>query len=227
VDRTLDALVGMVHKAGDAGCDIIVFPEGTLTMSRWMWVHPDRRAEVLIEADRRMLLRLGAAAAAHRMYLICCNDVAEPDGTIRNTAFFLGRDGREIGRYCKVGLPLHESFKEPGEGFPVFQTPDLGPVGILICYDMVFPETARCLALGGAGIIFVVTEGGAAFGGPDISRAAFRTRAVENLCWVVVSWGGGNTNTGSMIISPLGEILVDEREPGALAVADVDPFGGR
>jgi hypothetical protein len=81
--------------------------------------------------------------------------------------------------------------------------------------------------LGGAGILFVLTQGGAAFGGPDISRAAFRTRAVENLCWVVVSWGGGNRNTGSMIISPLGEILVDEREPGALAIADIDPFGGR
>ncbi len=35
---------------------------------------------------------------------------------------------------------------------PVFPTPDLGTVGLLICYDLVFPETARCLALQGADI---------------------------------------------------------------------------
>jgi hypothetical protein len=161
------------------------------------------------------------------MYLICCNDTLETDGLLRNTAFFLGRDGHEIGRYHKVGLPLHEQIKQPGDRFPLFPTPDLGNVGLLICYDMVFPETARCLALAGADIIFVPTEGGAAFGSPDLSRAAFRTRAVENFTWIVVSWGGGNQNTGSMIISPQGEILVDEREPGALAIADIDPTGRR
>jgi predicted amidohydrolase len=227
IDHTLDLLEGLVHKAGQAGCDIVVFPESTLTMSRWVWVHPELRAELLPEADQRMLRRLGGAAASHHMYLICCNDTQESDGALRNTAFLLGRDGREIGHYHKVGLPLHEQLKEPGDGFAVFPTPDLGNVGMLICYDMVFPEAARCLSLAGADIIFVPTEGGAAFGSPDLSRAAFRTRAVENFTWVVVSWGGGNQNTGSMIISPQGEILADEREPGALAIADIDPTGGR
>lgn len=227
VDRTLDVLEGLVHRAGQAGCDILAFPESTLAMSRWTWVHPELRAQALPEADRRMLERLGQAAASHRMYLILCNDTLEADGLLRNTAFFLGRNGCEIGRYHKVGLPLHEQLKEPGNSFPVFPTPDLGNVGILICYDMVFPETARCLALAGADIIFVPTEGGAAVGSPDLSRAAFRTRAVENFTWIVISWGGGNVNTGSMIISPQGEILVDEREPGALAIADIDPWGGR
>jgi hypothetical protein len=98
---------------------------------------------------------------------------------------------------------------------------------MLICYDMVFPEPARCLALNGADVIFVPTMGGAAFGGEEISRAAFRTRAVENWVYLVVSWGGGNERTGSMIVSPKGEILADERTPGEIAIADIDPFDGR
>ena len=116
VDRVLDVLESLVYKAGRAGCDIVVFPESTLAMSRWTWVHPDLRAQALPEADRRMLRRLGQAAASHHMYLICCNDTLDPDGLLRNTAFFLGRDGREIGRYHKVGLPLHEQLKQPGDG---------------------------------------------------------------------------------------------------------------
>ena len=61
---------------------------------------------------------------------------------------------------------------------------------MLICYDMVFPETARCLALGGADLIFHPTLGGAAIGDDDISRAAFRTRAVENFVYIVVAQRG-------------------------------------
>src|SRR5262249_44383894 len=145
------------------------------------------------EAVRRMLDRLGRAAAAHRMYMICCNDTAESDGAICNTAFFLGRDGKEIGRYQKVNMPIHELDKRRGSGFPVYQTPDLGGVGMLICYDMTFPEAARCLALGGADIIFNSTLGGAAVGDADVNRAAFRTRAVENFVYLVVAKRGGGS----------------------------------
>ena len=227
VDRSLDILEGIVHKAGEAGCDVLALPEGTLGLMRWQGTHPEQLGDVLPEAVARLLQRLGAAAAAHNMCLICCTDTLDSRGILRNAAFFLGRDGKEIGRYHKVNLPLHEQHKEPGDGFPVFQTPDLGGVGMLICYDMVFPEPARCLALNGADIIFCLTMGGAAPGGEDISRAAFRTRAVENYCYLVVSWGGGNARTGSMIISARGDILVDERAPGAIAIQDIDPFEGR
>ena len=126
-----------------------------------------------------------------------------------NTAFLLGRDGKEIGRYHKVNLPLAEQSRARGRRFPVFPTPDLGTVGMLICYDMVFPEAARCLALGGADVVFHPTLGGAAFGDDDISLAAFRTRAVENFVYLVVAMRGH----GSMIISPQGKVLATAKEP--------------
>jgi predicted amidohydrolase len=47
---------------------------------------------------------------------------------------------------------------------------------MLICYDMVFPESARCLALGGADIIFHPTLGGAAIGDDPVVRATRRIR---------------------------------------------------
>jgi predicted amidohydrolase len=227
IDRSLEVLEAIVHRAGEAGCDVLAFPEDTYGLMRWQGTHPETLGQVLPEAVARLLQRLGGAAARYGMYLICCVDALAPGGALRNSAFFLGRDGREIGRYHKVNLPLHEQHKQAGDGFPVYQTPDLGGVGMLICYDMVFPEPARCLALNGADVIFCLTMGGAAFGGEEISRAAFRTRAVENWVYLVVSWGGGNERTGSMIVSPQGEILVDERRPGAIAIADIDPFDGR
>jgi predicted amidohydrolase len=223
VDDGLSALVEIVDRAGKAGCDVLALPEDTLCLLHWEAAHPNAVGEVLPTAVERMLARLGEAAAAHRMYLVCCNDTVAADGCMRNTAFFLGRDGREIGRYHKVNMPIHELHKARGDGFPVFQTPDLGGVGMLICYDMVFPEAARCLALAGADIIFYPTLGGAAVGDGDIARAAIRTRAVENFVYLVVSQRG----SGSMIISPRGDVLAEGREPDEIVVAEIDPFGGR
>ena len=49
-----------------------------------------------------MIERLGLAAARHKMYLVVCSDFTESDGGIYNTAFLLGRDGKEIGRRGSV-----------------------------------------------------------------------------------------------------------------------------
>ncbi len=223
VEKTLDELERLVRRAGEERCDVLALPEDTLGLLHWEMGNEEALAQVLRPAVSRMLERLGRAAAAHRMYLVCSNDTAEPDGSFRNTAFLLGRDGKEIGRYHKVNLPLHESGRKRGDRFPVFDTPDLGGVGMLICYDMVMPEATRSLALGGADIVFVPTMGGAAFGGGDISRAAFRTRAADNFVYLVVAQRG----RGSMIVSPLGKVLTEAGEPGGMAVADIDPFGGR
>lgn len=223
VDRTLEALERLVHRAGSQDCDVVVFPEDTLGLLKWESANPEALDEVLPEAVTRMLGRLGNAAAEHDMYLALCNDAIDEDGRAYNTAFLLGRDGVEIGRYHKVNLPLTEQGRARGQSFPVFPTPDLGTVGMLICYDMVFPEAARCLALQGADIVFHSTLGGAAIGDDDISLAAFRTRAAENFVYLVVAFRG----QGSMVISPRGQILATAEGPDELAIAEIDPNGGR
>jgi predicted amidohydrolase len=222
VELSLDELEKIVHKAGAAGCDVVALPEDTLGLGKWEAANKEALKDVLPLAVKSMLDRLGKAAAKHKMYLVCCNSFLDAEGKVRNTAFFLGRDGQEIGRYFKVQPTITES-AQPGDRFPVFPTSDLGGVGMLICYDMVFPEAPRCLALAGADILFHPTLGGAAIGDDDISRAAFRTRAVENFVYVVVSQRG----SGSMIISPQGKILIEGKGPDDIAIADIDPFGGR
>jgi predicted amidohydrolase len=224
VDRNLDDLEKIVHQAGAARCDALALPEDTLGLLDWFGMNETAAKEVLPVAVKKMLERLGRAAAEHRMFLVVCSDVIEPDGAVHNTAFFLGRDGQEIGRYHKVCPTWSESgARERGKSFPVFPTPGLGTVGMLICYDLVMPETARCLALQGADIIFFPTMGGAAVGDDDIGLQALRVRAAENHVWLVVAHRGD----GAMIISPRGKIVATAQGPDGLAIADIDPHGGR
>jgi predicted amidohydrolase len=146
-DKWLGELERMVHRAGDAGCDVLAFPEDTLGLLHWEVGNKEVMKDVLPEAVARMLQRLGQATAAHRMYLVCSNDTLDRDGRYRNTAFFLGRDGKEIGQYHKVQPTITESDRERGDGFPVFETPDLGGVGMLICYDMAASAASLAFAL--------------------------------------------------------------------------------
>jgi predicted amidohydrolase len=224
VDGNLAQLEAIVHRAGEQGCDVLAFPEDTLGLLNWLGQNEALAAEVLPQAVSRMLDRLGRSAAEHDMSLVVCSDFVEADGAIYNTAFFLGRDGLEIGRYHKTCPTWSESgMRERGNSLPVFPTQDLGTVGMLICYDLVFPETARCLALAGADIIFFPTMGGAAVGDDDIGEQALRVRAAENHVYLVVAFRG----SGSMIISPRGRILARAEGPDGLAIAEIDPQGGR
>lgn len=223
VDQNLAHLEQLIDKAAAQRADVIAFPENTLGLNKWFQGNPERAKEILPKSVPKMLERFGAAAAKHKVYILCCDLCLEPDGKIYNTAFMFGRDGKELGRYHKVCPTIHERTCTPGDKLPVINTKDLGGVGMLICYDMVFPEPARCLALGGADVIFHLTEGGAAIGDGEVSRAAFRTRAVENFVYLVVS----QQNNGSMIISPKGEIIAEAQGKDSLAVADINPFGGR
>jgi predicted amidohydrolase len=224
VDKNLAELERIVHKAGERKCDALALPEDTLGLLDWYGVNEHVGKEVLPEAVKRMLDRLGRAAAKHKMYLVVCSDFLESDGGVYNTAFFLGRDGKEIGRYHKVCPTWGESgSRQRGRSLPVFATPDLGTVGLTICYDLVFPETARCLALEGADLLFFPTMGTAAVGDDDIGLQALRVRAAENHVWLVVAHRG----SGAMIISPRGKIIARADGPDGLAIADIDPFGGR
>ena len=223
VEAALEELAGLVAKAAEAGCGAAALPEDTCGLGRLEALQPELARRILPKAVDLMLARLGRAAREHGLYLVCCNDTVEPDGREANVSFLIGRDGRLIGRYLKVNMPIHELYKKRGDGFPVFATPELGRVGMLICYDMVFPEAARCLALGGADVIFHPTLGGAAIGDGEVSRAAFRTRAVENFVYLVVAQRGA----GSLIVSPRGEILAEAKGPDAMAIAELRPRAGR
>ena len=224
VEKNLAELERIVARAGEAKCDALVLPEDTPGLLNWVGANETLAKELLPKAVNRMIERLGSAAARHNMYLIVCSDLTESDGATYNTAFLLGRDGREIGRYHKVCPTWGEAgARARGTTFPVFATPDLGTAGMLICYDLVVPETARCLALQGADIIFFPTMGGAAIGDDDIGVQALRVRAAENFIWLIVAQRG----SGAMIISPQGKIIAQAEGPDGLAIADIDPRGQR
>jgi len=223
VRDNLGELTTLAERASGMGCNIVAFPEDTLGTLEWEAGHWDEVEKLLCPAEEEMLAQFGEIAARRGMAIICCNDCVF-DNRVYNTAILIGQNGREIGRYHKVHLPLAEQSRARGTYFPTFEVPGVGAIGMCICYDMVFSETTRALALAGADIVFHLTMGGASMAGGEASLAAFKTRAADNFIYLVVAFRGG----GSMVISPKGEILADGgRKPDAIVTADINPTSGR
>jgi predicted amidohydrolase len=90
---------------------------------------------------------LGEIAKNHKIYIVA--GILEKEGkTVYNTAIMIDRNGELAGKYRKVSLPREEieGGVTPGVSFPVFKT-DFGTVGMMICWDVTFPEAARTLGV--------------------------------------------------------------------------------
>ena len=75
------------------------------------------------------------------------------DGRIHNTALVLAPDGELVATYRKVFPWQPHEACAPGDGFVTFDIPEIGRIGLAICYDGSFPETFRQLAWMGAELI--------------------------------------------------------------------------
>jgi len=155
------------------------------------------------------------------------------DGELYNTAVLVGPQGL-VARYRKVHLFAAEKrWFSPGDlPFPVV---DLGEarVGILICFDHLFPEAARTLALRGADLVLHPAN----LIIPDVGQLTMRVRAIENGVFTATANRVGIERRGdstlrftgrSQIVSPRGRLLARcSEELEEVRVVEVDPAEAR
>ena len=185
-----------VNVAADYRADFVVFPE-LFTMSLLSFESKDLSP---IEAiDRMTDHRAPIVAELSRMalrYNINIVGGSHPtrteDGSIQNVAYVCLRDG-SVHAQEKIHPTPNEAYWwkiKGGSSVDVIQT-DVGPIGVLICYDSEFPELARRLVDEGARIIFVPFCTDNRQGYMRVRYCA-QARAIENQCFVVLSGNVGN-----------------------------------
>ena len=156
VDRNLERIERAVTEAAAGGARLVVLPEAAVT--GYVFEHLDEALTVAQRASAVAEQRLADLAAAHSVALIV--GTLEAEGReVFNTALLFAEDGRRY-RYRKMHLPYLgvDRFATPGPDAP--EVYDLAGmrVGVLICYDLRFPEAARICALDGADLIALPTN---------------------------------------------------------------------
>lgn len=214
-------------QAGQSGADIACLGETFTTLG--LNLTPENLATECARLLEETHNRLGAVAQAFKMYIIAPTLILQND-QVRNAALMLNRCGELVGQYLKVHCIENERNLGivPGDAWPVFEL-DFGKIGIQICHDNSFPESARCLTLNGAEIIFWPHIMGG-WGG-EFMDVLLRAPAIHNGVHFVPScfgcpedraWRPGMLIGRSSIIRPDGTIAADAgRHPG-IALATID-----
>jgi len=188
-------------------------PAGEAAMRRVAEPLPGPRSEALC----RLAAELGIWLVPGTVY-----EQGEDD-EVYNTALAISPDGEIVARYRKCFPWRPWELTTPGDEFVVFDIPEVGRVGLSICYDTWFPEVARHLAWMGAEVILSPTLTTTADREQELVLA--RAAAITNQVFVVNLNAASPTGTGcSLIADPEGHVLMQAGE-GPVSLTQVLDLG--
>jgi predicted amidohydrolase/CubicO group peptidase (beta-lactamase class C family) len=203
--NNLEKFAPFIATAAERRADIVCLPEG-ITVCGTGKSYVDVAEPVPGPSTRY----LGGLARKHSLAIVA--GIYERDGkAVYNTAVLIDRAGRLTGRYRKVCLPREEieGGITPGDEIPVFDT-EFGRIGLMICWDVFFPEPARELARKGAEVIFLPIWGG--------NLRLARARAIENQVFLVSS----TYDMKTAVFDREGEIVAEATADDPVIVVEVD-----
>lgn len=220
------AKIGLAaSEANASGAELLLVPELAITG----YGAGTSLKEQATKADNDGLSDLCALSKKHDLAIVC--GFSELDGgTVYNSAAFVS-EGAVQGCYrkCQLWGPYEAEHFQPGEPKAVVIDYRGLKIGILICYDVEFPERVRPLAMAGADLIVVPTATPKGESANFIATKMISVRAFENQ--VFVAYANHHSSDGrfsyaglSCIAAPNGELLAQADEVGdRLLTADIEP----
>jgi predicted amidohydrolase len=203
--ENLEQFAKLIDDAAAQTVDIVCLPEGITQVGT-----RNSYTDVAETIPGPATHFLGECAKKHHIYVVA--GLYERDGHVAyNTSVLIGRDGALLGKYRKVCLPREEidGGLMPGHEYPVFDT-DFGRIGMMICWDISYPEVARELAARGAEVILMPIAGG--------NETLAKARAIENQIYLVAS----GYDFPTAIYDRAGQALATTRKEPDVIVKEVD-----
>jgi predicted amidohydrolase len=234
LEQAFSDIAQILRVAREDGASLVALPEATLGgyLSN-LGGHGDVSLPPALDVDGPEIARLASLAGD----LVVTAGFCESDGASRfNSAVAVTGDG-VLGVHRKVHQPLGEGASySAGDGFEAFATP-VGRMGMMICYDKAFPESARSLALDGADIVCCMSAwpGSRTNADPDLAKDRWtqrfdlfdQARALENqVLWLSANQSGtfGDLRfvASAKVVGPGGDVLATTGVTEGVATASVD-----
>lgn len=213
-ERNIKTIIKYMSDAKQNGADILLLPECfitgyNLTIDNASAITKNDLAPLCENAKE---LNIGLVATA----------LTQGKSNPQNSAFVISKDGKILMKYAKVHTCdfADEKVLESGTEFKVCDF-DGVKIGIMICYDREYPESARVLMLKGAEIILVPNDCGCMR--PRLQ--ALSTRAYENMCGVAMANPNGENAGNSCAYSPICWDRNGECVDNTLLLADAEAEG--
>ena len=165
-EKSVEKAEKLVRKAAAEGANVILLPE---LFENWYFCQERRydSYKLALPLEENPAVRRFQTVAKELSVVLPISFYEQDGNVLYNSVAMIDADGSVICVYRKTHIPDDHFYQEkfyftPGDtGFKVFET-RFGTVGVGICWDQWFPETARCMAVQGAEILLYPTAIGSA-----------------------------------------------------------------
>ncbi len=226
-ERNLVKILNYIKQAAKRNSKLCAFPEFM------MFYAPSHQsaAELASLAEKisgEFVMSISEAAKENSIQVVGTFYEKSPHANrVYDTSFLIDKNGKLQSRYRKIhlydALGVRESRKlYPGSSVAKPATSAIGKVGMMICYDLRFPEMSRMLASSGSEVLVVPSAWVKGKMKEEHWITINKTRAIENGCYVVAPDQVGNIYCGrSLVVDPFGKVLLDMKKREGIGIVDV------
>jgi predicted amidohydrolase len=225
--KNLTKILNYIKEASKKGAELCAFPEFMMCYTPSSQ-SPMELANLAETISGEFVSEISECAKQNSIQVIGTLYEKSPKlNKVYDTSFLVNKTGKVRSKYRKIhlydALGMKESKKlYPGSKIvkPIKTT--IGKLGMMICYDLRFPEMARTLASEGSEFLVVPSAWVKGEMKEEHWITINKTRAIENGCYVIAPDQVGNIYCGrSLVVDPYGKILLDMKKKQGLGIVDV------
>lgn len=227
-ETNLQKIISFISKAASKNATLCAFPEFMMFYTNSKQT-PRQLSELSETIHGNFVSSIAQTAKEGKIQVVgSFYEKSAKKDRVYDTSFVIDKNGKLISTYRKIHLYDALGFKEsdkiaPGSKIAKPVNTSIGKIGMLICYDLRFPEMSRSLAAAGSKILVAPSAWVKGRMKEEHWLTINKTRAIENGCYVVAPDQIGNIYCGrSIVVDPYGKILLDMKKRQGIGFVNID-----
>ena len=227
-EMNLKKIISYISKAALKNATLCAFPEFMMFYTNSTQT-PKQLASLAETINGNFVKTIAKAAKESKIQVVgSFYENSKAKDRVYDTSFVINKSGVVISTYRKIHLYDALGFREsdkmaPGSKIAKPVKTSVGKVGMMICYDLRFPEMSRSLAVSGSEVLVAPSAWVKGKMKEEHWIAINKTRAIENGCYVIAPDQVGNIYCGrSLAVDPYGKILLDMKKKQGIGYVAID-----
>ena len=227
-EKNLKKIISYISKAADNKAALCAFPEFLMFYTNSTQT-PKQLADMSETIDGEFVSSIAQSAKENDIQVVgSFYEKSRKKDRVYDTSFIIDKSGKIISTYRKIHLYDALGFRESNKmtsGSKIAKPvkTSIGKMGMMICYDLRFPEMSRALAIAGSEVLVAPSAWVQGNMKEEHWLAINKTRAVENGCFVIAPDQVGNIYCGrSIVVDPFGSVLLDLKHKQTIGFTEID-----
>jgi predicted amidohydrolase len=226
-NQNLKKILNYIDKASMKNAELCAFPEFMMFYTPSSQT-PSKLASLAENINGNFVSTIAKSAKQNSIQIIgTFYEKSNKKNRVYDTSFLINKFGKVVSTYRKIHLYDALGFREsdkmtPGSKIVKPSKTSVGKIGMLICYDLRFPEMSRILASSGSEILVAPSAWVKGKNKEEHWITINKTRAIENGCYVIAPDQVGNIYCGrSLVVDPQGKILLDMKKRQGISFVNI------